>query len=83
MAAYIYDTTADRFEMTAKIRYIVRSNREEGHPDSTMPGFLNLLRFREVVPHLVRLLRAGGIWTMNCEAAYVALQKCRVEQVCQ
>ena len=43
----------------------------------------SLLRFKEVVPHLVWLLRAGGIWTVNCEDAYAALVKCCIEQVCQ
>lgn len=47
-----------------------------------MVGFRNLLRFREVIPHLVRLLNAGGIWMVDCEDAYSALVKCRVEQVC-
>jgi len=45
-------------------------------------SFRNILKFQDAMPSLVRLLNAGGVWTVNCETAYAALVKCRVEKVC-
>lgn len=42
----------------------------------------NLLRLPKVAPHLARLLSAGGIWTVNSDAAFGNIVKCRVEEVC-
>jgi len=81
LAAYIYDTTPESSDSTHKLRYVIKGG-QEGSSDPKLTSFRNLLRFREGVPHLVRLLRAGGIWTLDCENAYGALVKCRVEQVC-
>ena len=43
--------------------------------------FHHLLKFKDAVPHLVQILVAGGIWTVDCEPAYGALVKCRSEKV--
>ena len=83
MAEYIYNTIPDPSERTRKIQFVVRSSNPDGFADPALAGFRNLLRFKEVVPHLVWLLRAGGIWTVSCDDAYAALVRCRVEQVCR
>jgi hypothetical protein len=47
----------------------------------TINNFQNLLHFKEVVPHLDRLLQTREIRTINCEAAFGLLVKCCIEQV--
>jgi hypothetical protein len=44
-------------------------------------GFRNVLRFKEAVPSLVKLLAAGGVWSTGCERAYHSLAGCKVEKV--
>jgi len=82
IAEYVYKI--DINNAGERLRYVVR-NSSEAPPNQKKTitnGLRNLLRFKRVVPHLVRLLRAGGIWTVNCEAAYAAIVKCSVEEVC-
>ena len=82
MASYIYQLTAHPTIISTKIFNMVRRSQEKSTIQQ-FKNFTNLLKFKEVVPHLLRLLRAGGIWLVKCEKAYGALVKCRIEQVCQ
>ena len=77
IAEYVYSSGASNADH--KICLVVRNE------NSTMKinGFRGLLQFKGVVPHVVRLLSAGGIWTVNGELAYSALVKCRIEGVSQ
>lgn len=68
--------------MTDKIRQLVKHHHEQVS-SMKITSFRHVLKFKEAVPHLVRLLHAGGVWTVNCESAYAALVKCRVERVYQ
>jgi hypothetical protein len=81
VAAYIYETQPSDFIRTAKIGYAVKNMRPDSS-DLNINNFQTLLRHSSVAPHLVRLLRARGVWTLNCEQAYERLVKCRVEHVC-
>lgn len=81
LAAYIHDMNLATYSTNNKIQHIMQRGQDI-FLDSTMVGFMTLLKVRNCVPHLVRLLRAGGIWTVNCENAYAALVKCCVDPVC-
>ena len=45
-------------------------------------SFLHLLKFSKAVPALVRLLNAGGVWTLSGDQAWSNLVKCKIEHVC-
>jgi hypothetical protein len=80
MASFIYETSPIISRSTAKIHHVVKRANQEGYAEK-MNAFRNLIKFRDVVPDLVRLLRTGGIWTLNCEQAYAAVVKCRIQPV--
>ena len=82
MASYVYETTDDISLSTGRIYNVVRRSKDKASM-AKYKHFCHLLKFKEAVPHLLRLLRAGGIWTVDCEKAYAALVKCRIEQVYQ
>ena len=82
MAASIYSSFISDELTSANIRHLV--NRHNDLVSKTkINGLRNILKYKEAVPHLLRLLQAGGIWSLNCETAYAALAKCRVEKVCK
>lgn len=81
IAAFVYETCKFPTQSTAKILHVVKRAHQDGSNEK-INAFRSLLKFQDVVPDLVRLLRAGGIWTLNCENAYAALVKCRIEPVC-
>lgn len=80
MAAYVYHSKCSDADATIKIRHVVKHLYNKVSM-MNIKVFPHILKFRRVVPHLLRLLRAGGVWTLNCEQAYHALLKCQVEQV--
>ena len=80
IAGYIYANHSQNIDH--KIRLVVRDHHKATSKVS-INAFRNLLRFETVVPHLIRLLSAGGIWTVTSEDAFSALVKCRVEGVGQ
>ena len=55
--------------------------RQDGYLNSSQTSFCNILRFKLVIPHLVHVLQAGEIWTVDYKEAYAALVKCCIEQV--
>jgi hypothetical protein len=81
IAAYNYSIHDGTGDLNQRIQYVVRELHKKPSP-LNISNFRNLLRFKEVAPHLARLLYARGIWTMNCELAFCQLVNCRVEQVC-
>jgi hypothetical protein len=82
IANFIYATCKVPTQSTSKIFSVVKRAHQEGEAKTEkINAFRTLLKYPNVVPDLVRLLRAGGIWTLNCEAAYSALTKSRIEQV--
>jgi hypothetical protein len=81
IAAFVYETCKTPTLSTSKIHHVVKRAHQEGTAEK-INAFRNLLKFPLVVPDLVHLLTAGGIWTMQCETAYAALVKCKVEHVC-
>jgi hypothetical protein len=66
-------------DSTAHITSVVRRDpaRLKSHT-----SFLHLLKFSKAVPALVRLLNAGGVWTLDGDQAWTNLVKCKVEHVC-
>jgi hypothetical protein len=79
----IYQNFHESFNTNYKIRYIVRGGSNGPTNNSNIKnGIRHIIKFQEVVPHLVRLLHSGGIWTIDCDEAYMALVRCRIEQVC-
>jgi hypothetical protein len=77
IAAHAYDNHSSTLDRSTVINRVVKDVKS----NVKMNGLKGLLRFRMVAPQLVRLLGSGGIWTIDCEEAYMALTKCRVEQV--
>jgi hypothetical protein len=80
LAAYIYEKHSSQLNRTYKIQHVVKDQHSISSP-LNIKHFYNLIRFREVVPHLSRLLSIGGIWELGCEKAYEKLVRCRIEQV--
>ena len=64
----------ETLDLTSRIRHVAR--------DTSMNQFRNILRFKDVTTHLARLLRTGGIWTLDLEKTFENLLKCRIGQVC-
>lgn len=81
LAAYIYNHYPGHLDRTYKIRNAIK-NLYSTKLSLSISAFCNLLRFREVTPHLARLLGMGGIWELDCEKVYDKLLKCHSEQVC-
>ena len=80
MTGYIYGLNLDKADTTSLINKIIKRVRDDpSKPKIT--SFRNILKFPKAVPYLIRLLSAGGIWTLNCENAYKMLIKCRIEEV--
>ena len=80
IAESLYSSSHPNHVISSKILEVVKRNHDDTS-STKITNFRNLLKFREAVPPLVRLLRAGGVWTVDCETAYSALVKCRVEKV--
>ena len=81
LAAYIYTHHSDHLDRTYKIRNAIK-NQDSTKQSLSITGFCNVIQFREVAPHLARLLSMGGIWELICEKTYDRLLKCRTEQAC-
>ena len=86
MAEFIYNSQVDSTTSTAQIMELVRRTPDDATGQRTVQitSFRQLLKFKKAVPLLVRLLDAGGIWVtiQECEKAFAALLKCKVEDVC-
>jgi len=78
VAATLYASSDHPSTITSKLNCVLKRNAVS---KVKITSFKHMLKFRSVVPHLVRLLNAGGVWTIDCETAYAALVKCRVEKV--
>lgn len=79
IAANTYDTHTTSLDRGTVMRRTIMVEAQNSNMKTT--SLKTLLRFRAVVPHLVRLLNCAGIWTLDCEEVYMALTKCRVEAV--
>lgn len=63
-------------------RLLKRHNDKDSTFTFKITSLRHVLKYREAVPHLIQLLSGGGgVWTGDCEAAYNALMKCKVEKV--
>ena len=59
-----------------------RHNNKDSLMTYKITSLRHVLKYRTAVPHLVQLLSgSGGVWNGDCEFAYNALMKCRVEKV--
>ena len=81
IADFIYSSSNSKEDSIAKIHHVVKRNHQESS-SLKINSFRHILKFKEAVPHLIRLLGAGGIWSIDCEQAYFALLRCYVEHVC-
>ena len=65
-----------------KIRLFLKHHNEAIGSSIKINGLCHLLKYKEAVPHLLQLLQGGGgVWGGNCEAAYQALVRWKVEKV--
>ena len=81
LMAYIYTHHSDHVNRIYKIQNAIKNLYSTKQP-LNITGFCNIIRFREVTPHLARLLSMGGIWELNYEKTYERLLKCHTEQAC-
>ena len=44
-------------------------------------SFKHLLKYKEVGPPLIQLLKSQGIWGIDLDTVYTALNKCHVKKV--
>lgn len=80
ITAYIYTTARHKHDSNSKITAILKRTHHDGKKEK-INAFCHLLKFSNAVPELARLLRAGGIWSLNCETAYLTLVRSKVGQV--
>jgi hypothetical protein len=68
-----------------KITLFLKRHKEDKSKtlnEKKINGLKRLVKYKEAVPHLVRLLQGGGgVWSGDCEAVFSALVKCKVEKV--
>ena len=81
LAYIIYKNSSTPLISTKELRLLLKRNVEE-RSSVKIVSFCNMIRFKAAVPSLIKLLSAGGIWSVNCEQAFGALHKCRIEEVC-
>ena len=81
MASYNYNIHGMSPDLSGRIKLVVK-DLHNNKSSVDIKQFRNILRYKEVVPHLARLLNAGGIWTLDCEKAFERLVQSRIQQVC-
>ena len=78
--AQVVETLYQSQKFTQIKAFIGRHNNNVSKNKIT--SFTNILKYREAVPQVIRLLRGGGaLWIGDWENTYAALAKCRVEKV--
>ena len=80
VAEALYQSTDSEVDITHKIQMMIKRHNEKSSGVKII-SLRNILKHKTAVPALVRLLHEGGVWMIDCEAAYSALVKCRVETV--
>ena len=81
MASFNYNIHGMAPDLSGRIQFVVK-DLHNNKSSVDIKHLRNLLRYKEVVPHLARLLTAGGIWTLNCEKAFESLLQSRIQHVC-
>ena len=81
LASSIYKSTDNSHESTFKLIQAVKPYQDNSKL-TRINSFRNLIKFKSAVDPLLTLLSLGGLWSENCEEAFSALIKCRMEPVC-
>jgi hypothetical protein len=80
IAAFVYECNLDNKTSSQKINKVIKRDHESKSTLSIF-SFRNVLKYKGAVPHLVRLLLAGGVWGLDIEMALKGLVKIRIEEV--
>jgi hypothetical protein len=74
----LYDD--DSFSTTFYIGDVVKRHNDQRNTFK-LTSFRHLLKWPKAVPQLLRVLKAGGVWTTDLEPGLAALFRCRIEEV--